>query len=253
MSTIYDAPKYYDLAFSWRNIAHEADVLEACAARFMEAKPKRFLELACGNAPYLEELARRGYTYTGLDLSDAMLEFSREKAAAADIDATFIRGDMCDFKLDAPADFAFMLLGSLYVADTAQLMRHFACMVEALRPGGLYFLDWVVDFEPLTDFVETWDMERDGVSITATVATRRLELVDQILEEHVTLEVNDNGVEHTFEDRRRKRAIYPQEFLLLAEMLPGFTFAGWWNSWDLNQPMESATAVHRPIALLQRV
>ncbi|MCK4526646.1 class I SAM-dependent methyltransferase, partial [candidate division WOR-3 bacterium] len=69
MSNLYDNPKYYEIAFSFRDIPAEVDVFEKSFKRFSEIPVKSVLELACGNSPHMKELVKRGYQYNGLDLS----------------------------------------------------------------------------------------------------------------------------------------------------------------------------------------
>ena len=78
---LYDHPKYYEIAFSFRDIPAEVDLFEQCFKRFSHITVRSVLELGCGNTPHLEELLKRGYSYHGLDLSRAMLDYSREKVS----------------------------------------------------------------------------------------------------------------------------------------------------------------------------
>ncbi len=95
------------------------------------------------------ELISRGYEYEGLDISSTMLDFAREKAATAGFNPSFHLADFIDFELEQRADFIYIMLGSLYVNSTTELLSHFHCVERALkRGGGLYFLDWCVDFRP---------------------------------------------------------------------------------------------------------
>ena len=50
-----------------------------------------------------------------------------------------------------------------------------------------------------------------------------------------------------------RRAIYPQEFVLVASHMHQFELVGWWNDWDFNQPLDSVThGIVRPIIVLRR-
>lgn len=71
------------------------------------------LEIGCGNCPHLEELVKRGYEYIGIDLSETMLEYSRQKASAIGESVQLFQANMVNFSLDSMVDFAYVLLGSL--------------------------------------------------------------------------------------------------------------------------------------------
>src|SRR5207247_10510889 len=113
----YRYPEYYDIAFAVADTAREVDFFEAAIHRFSRTPVRRIFEIACGTAPYLAEWQRRGYRYCGLDLSPAMLDAARAKAAGLGIAADFVAGDMRDFARAAigPVALAYVLLGSIYI------------------------------------------------------------------------------------------------------------------------------------------
>jgi SAM-dependent methyltransferase len=98
MNEVYKNPKYYEIAFSYRDIAAEVDVLEQVIKQYSHIPVSTVLELGCGPAPHLAELARRKYQYIGLDLSPAMLEYAQNKADAINASASFELVDMTDFE-----------------------------------------------------------------------------------------------------------------------------------------------------------
>ncbi len=254
MRELYKSPRHYEIAFSFRDIVAEVDLFEECFRRFSRIPVRSVLELACGNSPHMEELVNRGYGYAGLDLSEAMLDYSRQKAAASGCRAELIHGNMIDFSLGAPVDFVYVLLGSMFVKSTSELLTHLASVGRALRGGGLYFLDWCIEYPPMRDWDKgsTWQIERDGVRVKATVKWEPISRADQTFAEVITLDVSDRGTRSRIRGRDERRAIYPQEFLCLVDRDPCFEFVGWWNHWDLSQPLGQAHTINRPIALLRR-
>ena len=251
---LYDHPKYYEIAFSFRDIPAEVDLFEQCFKRFSQIPVSSVLELGCGNTPHLEELLKRGYQYHGLDLSQAMLKYSREKALRMAGEVNLVHGDMVDFSLETPVDFAFIMLGTLSVKSTAQLARHFDRVAGSLNKGGLYLLDWCVQFDPpwATDGGTSWEMERDGIKVKTTVRWELISLVEQTFREIITLDVDDHGKTLSLVDKDIKRAVFPQEFLCFISNSEHFEFVGWWNNWDLSQPLEKADKADRPIVLIRR-
>jgi len=147
MSDLYSHPRYYDLAFSFRDIGMEVDVFEECFRKHSKIPVRRVLELACGPSPHLEELTKRGYEYVGLDTNQAMIDYVQRKARSLGIQPTLILADMIDFSLEVPVDFAYTMLGSLYAETTHDILSHLTSVAEALNPGGLYLLDWCVNFQ----------------------------------------------------------------------------------------------------------
>jgi hypothetical protein len=68
----------------------------------------------------------------------------------------------------------------------------------------------------------------------------------------ITLEVTEDGQSSRYSGIDEKRIMYPQEFLLLIEHRTDFEFIGWWNNWNLEDPIPSKKPITRPIALLRR-
>lgn len=253
MSSVYENPKYYEIAFSYRDIPAEVDVFEECFKRFSRIPVKSVLELGCGNSPHMGELIKRGYHYNGLDLSKAMLEYSKQKASHIGAEVNLIHGNMVDFSLETLVDFVYITLGSLYVKNTSELMTHFNSVAVVLKKGGLYLLDWCIQFTSSSDGREAWEIEKEGIRVKTTVKSKDINPVEQSFEETIVLEIDDHGKHHTITGKNVKRAIYPQEFLCLVRSLKDFEFVGWWNNWNLSQLPEQASKIDRPITLVRRV
>ncbi len=249
---VYQHPKYYELAFSWRDIGAEVDVFEEVIRRYSAISVKRMLEVACGSAPHLPELHRRGYEYVGLDLSRDMLTYASARVQNLGASATFIEGDLVDFHLVKKVDFAYILLGSLYIRSTADLLAHFGSMSRALRPGGLYLLDWCINFSTNENHNETWTIEREGITVTTTYSDKLVNAVEQTHEETITMVVKDCGKSTTIREVAIRRQICPQEFLSFLTQQNEFEFMGWWNNWDITQSLEYAKSIQRPITVIRR-
>jgi len=71
---IYDYPEYYETAFSFRDIVQEANFLKLAIKKFSSVDVKKVLEIASGPAPHAGELVKAGYSYTGLDINQKMIE-----------------------------------------------------------------------------------------------------------------------------------------------------------------------------------
>ncbi len=259
MERIYDHPLYYEIAFSFRNIGKEVDVFEQCIDHFSLIPVRTMVEFGCGPAPHMVELMRRGYAYIGMDLNRKMLDFAGAKATQVSLSPTLLNKNMIHFTLDSQVDFAFVLLGSLYAENSADLLSHFDSLATALRPGGIYLLDWCVQFDESLESSDSWEIERDNIRTKTICSGRYTDPTGQILEEVIRIEVEDNGKNLTFEERYMKRLIYPQEFKLLIEKTRCFEFIGWWNDWNLDDPIGETESeisdrrINRPITVIRRI
>ena len=64
--------------------------------KHLQNKKTNVLELACGTGALAVALSKRGYTVTGLDLSDNMLSLANERAMAEKVDLPLIQADMME-------------------------------------------------------------------------------------------------------------------------------------------------------------
>lgn len=255
MSEVYDYPLYYEIAFSFRDIAAEVDVMEECMRRFSKVRAKAVLELGCGNCPHASALCKRGYRYTGIDISKQMIEFSRRKMETFGDRLELVCADMNHFDLNDPVEFVFVQVGSLYVANEVDIQTHFDSVARALRPGGLYFLDGCITFDEalVASKGVTWELERNGIKVKTNVTWSPLNRARQLFTERHSFDVIDNGKEMHIEGSEIRRVIYPQEFLQIVKQHPSFEFVGWWHLWDLKQPLDDVASPDRAIALIRRL
>lgn len=254
MSSLYENPKYYEIAFSFRNIPDEVDVLEECFKRFSRIPVKSVMELACGNSPHMIELVSRGYEYHGIDQSETMVKYSRKKALDAGVKAEINHGDMIGFFVEEAFDFIYVMLGSLFVKNTTELKTHFASVANSLKKGGLYFLDGCITDEPLwLKGVQSWEIIRGGTKIRTTVSWALVDRAEKTVEEYILLQINERGRMFFTAGTDTKKAISPDEFRNFIVKNEYFEFVGWWNNWDLSQPLGKARNINRPIVVIRRL
>jgi SAM-dependent methyltransferase len=128
---VYQRPRYYEIAFSFRDFRKEVDFFEAAMRKFSAVKVQGVFELGAGTCPYLEEWHTRGYRYFGLDASREMIAFSRRRAHELHANLTLLRGDMAHFAIGSRKfDLASVLLGSLYVKTNSEFFRHLDCVAR---------------------------------------------------------------------------------------------------------------------------
>lgn len=100
--------------------------------------PAALADLGCGTGTLSVLLAEAGYAVTGLDLSPAMVERARAKAAAADVALDLVVGDASRPDLPPAAFDVVLVRHVLWVMDDpATALRRW---VELLRPGGILVL-----------------------------------------------------------------------------------------------------------------
>jgi SAM-dependent methyltransferase len=243
----YQYPHYYEIALAPQDTRREVDFFEAAIEKFSRAPVHRVFELGAGTAPYLEEWHSRGYAYSGLDLSPAMVEFARAKAQRLGIEASFILGDMRDLDRNLGRfDLAYILLGSLYVRSNREFLDHLDRLADLLATGGLYLLDSFVWFRIFHEYQRSWTRQKGGIIVRTRYRAELIDPVAQTYDECLTLSVNDRGNQLLIDGRVPAKVFFPQEFLCLVELSGRFEFIGWYNDFSLTAEL-NATGRHMVI------
>ena len=251
MANIYNYPKYYEIAFAFRNIEKEVNVFEECCRKYSTIQLKTFLEIGCGNSPHMKEILNRGYAYRGIDLNERMIKYSLKKVTHTD-NVKIYKANMVDFKINDVAQFAFINLGSLYVKTTTEIVSHFKSIGHCLSKGGLYFLDSCVRYYSLSESIDHWVMKKNGITVETTYTPMAIDPFEQTVLEKIELKVNENGKKKVITTNEIKRDIYPQEFLRIIEHETPFEFVGWWNNWNLLDPIPTKNRINRPIIVVRK-
>jgi SAM-dependent methyltransferase len=116
------------------------------------------LEIGAATGMYTLEFARRGYTITAVDMSEALLALCqrRVKEAGYQDNATFVTADARDLNLPGQQEFdAVLLMGPLYhlvVEDDRVLALNEA--YKRLKPGGIFISSWISRFGIFGDIMK---------------------------------------------------------------------------------------------------
>ncbi len=138
---LYDAlAPDYDRFVDWAGrLAHELPFLERL---FRAHGVRRVLDAACGTGQHAIARAQRGYQAAGVDLSTAMVEHARLRAAEAGVDVPFAPAGLGDLaSLGQEYDAALCLGNSLpHLLTPAAVDAALADFAAVLRPGGLLII-----------------------------------------------------------------------------------------------------------------
>jgi SAM-dependent methyltransferase len=140
---LYERAELYDIAFSYRDIGAEVDVLTAWYERMTGRRtPARVLELGAGPAQHAREFARRGAEAWALDMSPAMSDYARAQARADGVRLEVVTADMTAFELPQKFDLVLLMMNSLtHVLTESALVGNLVCVARSLLPGGVYVLE----------------------------------------------------------------------------------------------------------------
>jgi ubiquinone/menaquinone biosynthesis C-methylase UbiE len=103
--------------------------------------PARLLDVPCGNGRISLELARRGFSMSGLDISEEFVAEARAASTAKGLDARWVLGDMRRLEGEAEYDGAFSFGNSFGYLAHDDTRGFLARLSRALKPGARFVLD----------------------------------------------------------------------------------------------------------------
>jgi SAM-dependent methyltransferase len=99
------------------------------------------VDLGCGTGYHVRALAKLGFEATGVDISEANIQFARKKAAGEKAHASFVVGSYYDYRRQAGFDAALCLNWSIPVRDD-EVKRFLRNTYRLLQPGGILIFDY---------------------------------------------------------------------------------------------------------------
>jgi len=129
--------RYYDVIYSKKDYAGEADVLAQLIEQYLRSDQRRLLDVACGSGRHIENL-KRNFEVEGININPELLEI----AAQRNPEIPFHCGDMVSFDLNKKFDVVTCLFSAIgYVKTLDRLNQAVRSMAKHLVPGGLLILE----------------------------------------------------------------------------------------------------------------
>jgi ubiquinone/menaquinone biosynthesis C-methylase UbiE len=129
--------KSYDKESFTTGTVGEVDFLEQ---ELNSDTSKCILDIGCGTGRHAIELAQRGYSVTGVDLSVSQLQRAREKVNEAGVSIEFIQHNACSLPFQQEFDLVIMICeGGFSLQETDELnFRILESAERALRSPGKF-------------------------------------------------------------------------------------------------------------------
>ncbi|GAC1450229.1 MAG: hypothetical protein PVSMB8_09350 [Vulcanimicrobiaceae bacterium] len=250
----------YDLGFSYRDIRAECDGLLAIARRHGVESPKRVVDVACGPAHHLRELARRGAHGYGVDLNRAMVQYARRLAKADGVSVALSRGDMRTFRAPKRCDIAMCLFDAfahcLTEADGIATLRAAA---GSLRRGGLF----VVELTHPADYfrvgsrrtMERWSRRMPEAVIKTAYAMTRIDPTTETYVASMTIDATYRGRRkpQRLVDRQLHRMWLRSGIESIAARSGSFRPVGWYGDLSPQVPFGTSKQAWRMVSVLKRM
>ncbi|MEI7462878.1 MAG: class I SAM-dependent methyltransferase [Candidatus Taylorbacteria bacterium] len=232
---VYNNPKYYEIAFSFRDIPKEVDFIEQVIAKDSRIPVKTLFEIASGNSPHIKELCKRGYGYIGFELGKQMIEYSREIIRKSVLSAEIVEGDMIKFSLPKLVDCALLFLGSFYIKSDEELRSHLDSVANVVQSGGLYILDGAVSFYPEDIRKQSWEMIEGNIKVVTTYDPKWIDKTGNISEAKITLDIDDNGEKKKIEHLEIRKVYSIDEFIKKAQETGKWEYVSSFSDFDITK------------------
>jgi SAM-dependent methyltransferase len=146
---------WYDLLYEDKNYVTETSFVEQQLLRHGASKGS-LLDFGCGTGVHALEFARRGWSVTGVDLSDDMIQRARLRMTEETHSASFRQGDVRKIGTERDLDAVVSLFHvASYQTGRADLEAMLAAAYASLKPGGLLLFDYWYGGAVLAQGVET--------------------------------------------------------------------------------------------------
>ena len=178
---LFDVPDVYEQVFC-REASVEADFLNACFAKYSDRPVQTAFEPGCGGGRLLSLLADRGIRVSGIDQSQAAVDFANSRLADAQNPVPVKLADMANatdsyWSDPTPADAAFASVNTLrHLPCDRSVLTHLELMARVVRPGGVYVVDiQLAEDRPLVCGTESFDCVQNGLPVRVMVWGKRVE------------------------------------------------------------------------------
>lgn len=224
----------YDLLYREKNYARESAYVLACLQAH-HPQAHEVLELGCGTGRHAEYFLQAGFSYTGIDRSQYMVEQARLRCPAG----TFLHRQIGEQAFDHRFDAVLALFHVMSYQDTNEAVRlAFRQARQALRPGGLFLFDFWYGPAVLTTGPEPRQKFLEDTAVKVQRDCLPTLLHEQnIVEVRYCLRVTDKITSRceTFEELHRMRYFFLPELLGFAEQC-GFSDCRF-HSWLSERPL----------------
>ncbi|MBK9098920.1 MAG: class I SAM-dependent methyltransferase [bacterium] len=166
-------------------------------------KSLKILDVGCGTGRHSIELSKRGYSVTGIDLSDSQLAVAREKAAKENLKINFQKQDARNLPFNKEFDAAIMLCeGGFALMETDEMnFEILKSVTKSLREKSKFIFTTLNGLFPLYHSVEKF-CAANSIGDNATYRSNTFDLMT-FREHNITRIVDDDGNKKTLECNER--------------------------------------------------
>ncbi len=180
-------------------------------------KELQIIDIGCGTGRHSIELSKRGYSITGIDLSESLLQKAKEKAKQNGLQMEFLRHDARNLPFENQFDVAIMMCGGGFpLMETDEMNFEILKNVsKSLKNKSKFIFTALNALFPLFHSLNNFHAE-GLVEGNATYESKNFDLMT-FRDHNLTKVVDDNGAEKELECN--ERYYVPSEITWLLKML----------------------------------
>jgi 2-polyprenyl-3-methyl-5-hydroxy-6-metoxy-1,4-benzoquinol methylase len=165
-------------------------------------KSLKILDVGCGTGRHSIELCKRGYTVTGIDLSESQLKRAGEKAEKAELNIDFLQHDARNLPFKNRFDVAIMLCeGGFPLMETDEMnFEILKSVAKSLKSSAKFIFTTLNGLFPLFHSIN--DFHGDGDGDKAKYKSRTFDLMT-FRDYNTTSFTDDDGEKHQLECNER--------------------------------------------------
>jgi SAM-dependent methyltransferase len=213
MSSPYTRPfaEYYDIRAEKmiQNAGQEIEFFEFVFDSIAKTEVREILDVGCGTGRHYIPLMQKGYSVTGVDQSQNMLDTLTKKAEAAGLEPHIFSKDMREIDFADEFDAIICMNTAFqYLLTDEDILHTLRAFRQALRPGGVAMIDLMNFISLLGGYMENLvnHYTRDGIMYRQAIR-HSVDDVPAIWNHYEFGIIEDNGEIITYDELHRLRML----------------------------------------------
>ena len=200
MASFSEYSRYYDIFNDGKDYRSEVRyITEKLTRHHTNSSVNKILEIGCGSGGHAIELARLGYSITGVDPSESMLKEAEAKVAKAGPDVAeriqLFQASAVSIDFPHKFDAALALFHVVrYINSDAELEMSFNAIGNHLDPGATFIFDFWYGPAVLTDrpAIRVRRRSKDGMEFVR-IAEPDLRINENIVDVNYDISISDRS------------------------------------------------------------
>lgn len=235
----------------------EADFIEAAALRYCPQPARSMYEPGCGGGRLIVELARRGYSLTGVDTSAAAINYAQTQLKKSSQAANMIHGDMRQTLPGVQFDLAYCLVNTFrHLLTEDDALQHLNSVSSMLNEGGLYIIGMhLLPPDADEEDEEEWSVTEGDTTINMQLVVEGCDRSTRLETLQFTMLVQNPAGEPLgeFKSGYRMRTYEAEHMRSLLTKVPNLKLLDVYDFWyDIEEPLELSDELGDTVFILQK-